>query len=128
MDLVVEGFASPQALQLTYTSNQVLLTLAAVVEAPAEPTLPATLAFVGAGRAAGAGPAYRLDLPAPAEVRVEVFDVTGRRVQVLVDAPLPAGSHPLAWTGGRGIWFARATVRATAGAPPRQLSARLVVH
>ncbi len=32
-------------------------------------------------------------------VRLEVFDLTGRRVAVPLDAPLAAGTHTVAWNG-----------------------------
>ena len=34
-----------------------------------------------------------------AHVRLEVFAVSGQRVRVLVNKPLPAGSHQLHWDG-----------------------------
>ncbi|MBZ0268314.1 T9SS type A sorting domain-containing protein [bacterium] len=37
--------------------------------------------------------------PQPSTVRLDVFDVTGRRVIRLVDGPLPAGSHTARWDG-----------------------------
>ena len=39
----------------------------------------------------------RVDVPEVAAVRVSVFDLLGRRVAVLVDAPLEAGYHQLRW-------------------------------
>ena len=51
---------------------------------------------------------YRL--PEQSEVRLSVFDVTGRRVQVLVDSFQPAGSHAVEWnTAGlaSGLYFYR---------------------
>jgi len=38
------------------------------------------------------------DLPLASQVRVEVFDVTGRLVDVLVDKRLTAGHHALTWS------------------------------
>jgi hypothetical protein len=59
--------------------------------------------------------ALLVDLPAPAEARVEIFDLAGRRVRRLADRGLPAGATVLAWDGretdgGRarpGVYFAR---------------------
>lgn len=41
----------------------------------------------------------RLDLPAAAAVRAEVFDPAGRHVRTLVARALPAGRHTIAWDG-----------------------------
>jgi glucose/arabinose dehydrogenase len=40
-----------------------------------------------------------VDLPAPAEATVEVYDVTGRKVRTLHQGLLPAGRNGLAWDG-----------------------------
>jgi hypothetical protein len=53
-------------------------------------------------------------LPETGTASLEVFDVTGRRVAVLVDAVLPAGIHHASWDGrdsggtdcSTGIYFA----------------------
>jgi hypothetical protein len=42
------------------------------------------------------------DLPETQGVRLAVFDVRGRRVRVLVDQPLEAGSHTVVWDGTDG--------------------------
>ncbi len=73
--------------------------------------------------------ALRLDLPARARVRAEVFDATGRRLQTLVDETLPGGRHDLRWDGrdasgrpaGAGIYWVVVT------AADRQETARLVI-
>ena len=39
------------------------------------------------------------DLPVQSRVRLEVFNILGRRVVVLVEATLPAGSHEAVWDG-----------------------------
>lgn len=41
----------------------------------------------------------RLELPAPGRVRLEVLDVSGRRLALLAEAPLPAGGHEFLWNG-----------------------------
>ncbi len=38
-------------------------------------------------------------LPAASEVRLVVFDMLGREVARLVDAPMPAGRHTVAFDG-----------------------------
>ncbi|MEM6785398.1 MAG: T9SS type A sorting domain-containing protein, partial [Bacteroidota bacterium] len=43
----------------------------------------------------------RLTMPVASETRVSVYDVLGRRVAVLHDGPLAAGTHALSWTPGR---------------------------
>jgi hypothetical protein len=44
--------------------------------------------------------ALRFDLPAPTRVRLEMFDVMGRRVRTLMQAAsLPAGTHVATWDG-----------------------------
>jgi hypothetical protein len=71
----------------------------------------------------------RLDLPRDGDVRVEVFDVRGRRVRRLLDGRMAAGSHPVRWdalddrgtTLGAGLYFVR--LRSAAG--PQSLR---VVH
>ncbi|MDF1545848.1 MAG: cohesin domain-containing protein [bacterium] len=39
------------------------------------------------------------DLPAEAHVQMTVFNVLGRKVKVLIDGRLPAGSHIITWDG-----------------------------
>ena len=54
----------------------------------------------------------RFGLPGEADVRLEIFDVTGRRVATLVDGPLGAGTHNIEWNARRaasGIYFYRIT-------------------
>jgi plastocyanin len=47
------------------------------------------------------GVSFAFSLRAPGRARAEVFDAIGRRVAVLTDADLPAGSHEGAWDGRR---------------------------
>lgn len=41
----------------------------------------------------------RLSLESPIRVRLELFDLQGRRVRLLADKPFSAGRHDLAWDG-----------------------------
>jgi len=58
---------------------------------------------------------FSLETVAETWVRLEVFDVSGRRIRRLPDRSLPAGDTVLAWDGtddsgrrvGRGIYFLR---------------------
>jgi hypothetical protein len=52
-------------------------------------------------------------LPAATQVRMEVFDILGRRVATLADRTFAAGRHSLTWDGaylaGSGLYFCRLT-------------------
>lgn len=41
--------------------------------------------------------AIHFEVPAPARIRLEVFDLSGRRVAMLADAEYPAGYHAVEW-------------------------------
>jgi ELWxxDGT repeat protein len=52
------------------------------------------------------------DVDEPGPVRVEVFDVLGRRVALLADGPVAAGEHALTWEAGAapsGLYLVRLT-------------------
>lgn len=103
----------------------------------------ATLSAPDAARAGEAGPTVRNNplragsatvrfaLPAPAPVRVAVYDVAGRSRRVLVERRLDSGIHEVGWDGtdasGRrvedGVYF----VRLDTGSPRSARSTRLVV-
>ncbi|HEY6867069.1 MAG TPA: FlgD immunoglobulin-like domain containing protein, partial [Candidatus Eisenbacteria bacterium] len=63
----------------------------------------------------GRASAFLIDLPHPARVRLDVYDLQGRRVRNLADRELPAGANVLPWDGRdangaaaeRGLYFAR---------------------
>jgi subtilisin family serine protease len=72
----------------------------------------------------------RFDLPAQGDVRIEVYDVNGRRVRVLAEGARSSGPHAITWDGrddrrerlGSGIYF----VRLTSGAVSRNAKVVLV--
>lgn len=72
----------------------------------------------------------RLDfsLPAPGAVRIEVFDVTGRRVAVPVDGAFAAGRHSVSWraSGGEGS-LAAGVYHVRLSAAGRTTTRRMVV-
>jgi hypothetical protein len=77
--------------------------------------------------------AYRLD--APSQVTLDVYDLLGRRVARLLDAPSHAGEHRLDWTAAEqtdiglssGIYLLRLTATPLDGGPSRSVQ-RSVVH
>jgi hypothetical protein len=82
-----------------------------------------------AGTPLGGGPALAIELQSPAQVRVDLFDLSGRRVRNLADRVLPTGATVLPWDGRndagqampRGVYFARLT------GPGLSASARLLL-
>lgn len=73
----------------------------------------------------GGGPALAVEMPAAGPARVDVFDLSGRRLRTLADREFPKGLTVLTWDGRdaggrtlpRGLYFARLLgpgVRATA--------------
>jgi len=81
------------------------------------------------GTPLGGGPALAIELQSAAQVRVDLFDLSGRRVRNLADRVLPAGATVLPWDGRdeagqampRGVYFARLT------GPGLSASARLLL-
>lgn len=52
----------------------------------------------------------RYGLPQPADIKIEIFDILGRRVETLIDEKQPAGYHQAMWNAeGRssGVYFYR---------------------
>ena len=47
----------------------------------------------------GRSTSMRFDVPRRARIRIEAFDVMGRRVRTLTNAEYPAGSHAVSWNG-----------------------------
>jgi len=65
--------------------------------------------------AAGGGLSLRVELAEASTARLELYDLEGRRVAVLVDGPLARGRHVFRWDGrdrdgrpaGTGVYLAR---------------------
>jgi hypothetical protein len=89
---------------------------------PTELLRPARMIRGLSGSPFGSGPALAVDLPAAAQARVDVFDLSGRRVRNLARRELPAGVTVLAWDGRddggarmpHGLYFARVVTPARA--------------
>jgi hypothetical protein len=91
------------------------------VTPPADPTeAPRQLALSASPSPAASSVRLRLGVPSSASGRatVEVYDVRGRLVKRLLDAPLEAGYHDLEWAGAdqrdrpasSGIYFVRVSI------------------
>lgn len=87
-----------------------------------EPGMPA-LARLGAPRPnpMSKSTSFTVELAVESPVRLDLFDLVGRRVRTLVDGVQPAGSHQTTWDGRdgggvmlpNGIYFARLTASGT---------------
>jgi hypothetical protein len=63
------------------------------------------------------GTTFRFDVPRTAHVRIDVFDLQGRRVRVLLDGDISPGSQAIEWDGrddrgnpvGPGVYLYRMT-------------------
>ena len=52
----------------------------------------------------------RYGLPQPADIKIEIFDILGRRLETLIDEKQPAGYHQVIWNAGErssGIYLYR---------------------
>jgi len=76
----------------------------------------------------------RYELARAGHVRLEIYDVAGRRVATLVDRGLPAGRHGVTWSGtndlgidvASGVYFARLVGAGGGESPARILKLQLV--
>jgi hypothetical protein len=76
--------------KLAFTSSQAGVGLGGVERLSVGPIIP---------NPARGSVRFALGLPDAAEVRAEVFDLSGRRVRVLLQNRLPAGTRSLSWDG-----------------------------
>jgi hypothetical protein len=71
--------------------------------APAEQSKPGSAAGSGqlalAARPGRSGAVLRYSLPAESDVRIDIYNVAGRRVLTLVEGRRAAGDHEVAWNG-----------------------------
>src|SRR5262249_45715451 len=83
------------------------------------PESPAAIGFARPGpNPAHAELTLRLTLPRESQIRLAIYDVTGRRVRSLVSGPWPAGETQVSWNlrdesgqaVGTGLYFARLEV------------------
>ena len=77
---------------------------------------PATTALLAFPRPLRSQTTLSFELPVATDVRINVFDATGRRVAELIDRHFPAGPHALTWDGRgasgpvrSGVYFVRLT-------------------
>jgi choice-of-anchor B domain-containing protein len=90
---IVDGATTPH--------NVALVSAATGVGTPASPEAPAAPIALSAPypNPTRAGAAVELSLPRAAEVRLEIYDASGRRIQSVSRGALPAGIHTLVWNG-----------------------------
>jgi flagellar hook assembly protein FlgD len=104
------AFTSYESNSLTTLVNTTAGLSAVTDNVPARPGR-LTLASNPAGKSA----LFRFQLGSPGRLRLEIFDMNGRKVAVAHDMTLPAGQHEIAWTGdisaggsaAPGAYFAR---------------------
>jgi hypothetical protein len=68
-------------------------------------------------------PSFLVDMPHPAHVRLDLYDLQGRRVRTIADRDLAAGANVLSWDGrdadgvavSRGLYFARICTPSASG-------------
>ncbi len=71
---------------------------------PDESGLPTQVAFAGASPnpVSGSSTQFRFEVPVRASVRLEVYDLRGHRVRLLMRSEVPAGMHIAPWDGRDG--------------------------
>jgi len=125
-NVTLDGGPTAGVLEVHYNVDGVWIVFpSGLLDVPGGPggnAAPRALAFSALG-SPGAAPRLELALPLASEVRVELFDLGGRRLAILEDAVLPPGWHRLA----RGLddmpsgelCFARARIANASGVTTR---------
>lgn len=103
-------FANPEIRRIVYTNNP-----SGVGEGPGNGRTPGLAALPNPMRAGGAGVRFEFRLAAPGDVRLSVFDVTGRLVRTVRSGVMDLGPGEAHWDGTStdgtavrpGVYFAR---------------------
>ncbi|MEZ4647344.1 MAG: hypothetical protein R3E97_00925 [Candidatus Eisenbacteria bacterium] len=135
-----EVFACPApavCMEVVYESDRVIVTAHDIAPAGVEDQdqgpdsqAPTSLRLESRMGPSGAS-TIRLELPADARASVDVFDGSGRRIDLVHEGDLSAGVHEFPWTGrsdariASGMYFVRARVESREGT--RVLSTRALV-
>jgi hypothetical protein len=88
----------------------------AYVKRQSEQVIPKTISLKAYPNPVQDRATFRLDLPEAADVRLEVFDLLGRRVAVVEDRSLSTGTHRIPWTTNQlssGTYFLRGRISGT---------------
>jgi hypothetical protein len=120
---------SASQFSIVYKSTFVYLEVEAGTDAPATSPSPLTLELLG--RRGPEGAYFELAMPVDAQARLSVYDVAGRELQVLRDAPTSAGRYRFELGGASshlasGVYFARAIVTVP-GTAPQMRTARVAM-
>jgi hypothetical protein len=113
--VTLEGFPAGVALEVVYGADFVDLVVSdagtAGVEEPETPAQEAITELRFFGRSGPDGPALDLRLPWAGNVKVSLYDVTGRMLGTLADGALPLGAHRFPLRGvdaaAAGVYFGR---------------------
>lgn len=121
--LLYEGLPATGQYSMEYTSTGAWIVFSDLLDVSDTPlpSLPATLEFAAKG-SPGPGVALELGLPTDADVRLDLFDLHGRRTASLCDASLGAGRHHFDLRGaglGAGVYHARVHVVSPRGTDTR---------
>jgi hypothetical protein len=101
IETIVEGSVATYYVEVnlpTFTTTSITINPTTGIPAGAEPAL----ALLGpvSPNPTQSGTTIGFSLGSPARVRVEIFNLAGRRVATLRDGVLPSGSHEVTWSPG----------------------------
>jgi hypothetical protein len=108
------GVESPFSVEVTYTANAVQVVAGEYYATSLQDDRPATWAYAPpAPNPFSDATVLRLELSSGAALRIEAYDLLGRRVDVVADAVLASGAHEFRWEAPRlasGLYVLRASV------------------